>query len=573
MAELARLVAYLLRLSGGSPRGRLVAAGVIAAGVVSGLAMAALVATVNALVARPGAPAGALAWTFAALLVARPVLRFVAQFLVVRLTEHGFVTLRMDLCRRILATPLATLEELGRGKLTATLAGDVGQIVSAMVLLPTLLMHAAVVLGFLAYLGWLSWALLPQLFVLTVVGVLTLRWALDRALGKIAAGRELYDRLFHQFRAVTEGTKELQMNRRRRADFMASLETTARAHRREMRGGDLYLAGLSAWSELLFFLGVGLVLFVAPRFVTLDPATLVSFVVTILMLRAPLEGMVEGLSALSQAAVAVRKVETVTGSLNAPATEAAPRQLGPGARWRSLELTGVTHAYRGEAEDERFVLGPLELSFTPGELVFVVGGNGSGKTTMAKVLLGLYQPEGGKILLDGKPVDDASRESYRELFSVVFSDFFLFESLPGVDARDLDGEARRYLAALHLQHKVKVTDGVVSTVDLSQGQRKRLALLGAYLEDRPILLFDEWAADQDPHFKEVFYRRLLPELKARGKTLIVISHDERYYDAADRIVRLDYGAVRFDGPPEEYLGGGHAALAPAFAAEPEPAGV
>ena len=559
MAELLRLVVYLLRLSAGIPRGRLVVATVMAAGLVSGLAMAALVATVNALIAAPGRASEALAWTFAGLLVARPALRFLAQFLAVRLTEHGFVTLRLDLCRRILATPLARLEALGRGRLTATLAGDVGQIVSAMVLLPVLVMHAAVVVGFLAYLGYLSWPLLPQLFALTLVGVLTLRWALDRALAKIAAGRELYDRLFHQFRAVTEGAKELQVNAPRRAEFMDALERTAREHRREMRGGDLYLAGLSAWSELLFFLGVGVVLFVAPRFMALDAATVVSFVVTILMLRAPLEGMVEGLSALSQAAVAVRKVEEVAGSLDPPA--AALRSAAPPTGWRSLELAGVTHAYRGEAEDERFVLGPLHLAFTPGETVFLVGGNGSGKTTLAKVLLGLYTPDGGELRLDGRPVEAAGMEAYRSLFSVVFSDFFLFDTLP-------EGDARGYLQALHLSHKVRVADRRVSSVELSQGQRKRLALLAAYLEDRSILVFDEWAADQDPHFKEVFYRTLLPELRARGKTLLVISHDDRYYDAADRIVRLDYGAVVFDGPPSEYLEGGHAAALPAHTPRP-----
>ncbi|HYQ84679.1 MAG TPA: hypothetical protein VEP28_11855, partial [Rubrobacter sp.] len=125
----------------------------------------------------------------------------------------------------------------------------------------------------------------------------------------------------------------------------------------------------------------------------------------------------------------------------------------------------------------------------------------------------------------------------------VYSDFCLFESLLGLERPDLDQQAHRYLAKLHLDRKVTVKDGVLSTVALSQGQRKRLALLTAYLEDRPIYLFDEWAADQDPAFKEIFYHQFLPELRARGKLVFVISHDDRYFGVGDRLIRLEEGRL------------------------------
>jgi putative pyoverdin transport system ATP-binding/permease protein len=134
---------------------------------------------------------------------------------------------------------------------------------------------------------------------------------------------------------------------------------------------------------------------------------------------------------------------------------------------------------------------------------------------------------------------------------VVFSDFHLFESLLGLEGPELDERAREYIGQLKLTPKIEVKDGALSTLDLSQGQRKRLALLTAYLEDRPVYLFDEWAADQDPLFKEVFYYQLLPELKAKGKTIVVISHDDHYYHVADRIVKLEYGAVEYDSAATE----------------------
>jgi len=209
--------------------------------------------------------------------------------------------------------------------------------------------------------------------------------------------------------------------------------------------------------------------------------------------------------------------------------------------WKSLQLKGVTHSYRRENEDSNFTLGPIDLTFQPGDLCFLVGGNGSGKSTLAKLLTGLYIPESGEVELSGQIVDDKSRDNYRELFTAVFSDFYLFDRIPGGTEADLDAQAKEYLKQFQLSEKVKVQSGLLSTPGLSQGQRKRLALLTAYLEDRPFYVFDEWAADQDPYFKNVFYTQLLPELKSRGKTVLVISHDDRYYHIADRIIKLDYG--------------------------------
>jgi len=209
-------------------------------------------------------------------------------------------------------------------------------------------------------------------------------------------------------------------------------------------------------------------------------------------------------------------------------------------------LIGATHSYHQEKDDSNFVLGPIDLAFEPGEIVFIVGGNGSGKSTLAKLVTGLYPPETGELRLDGKPITDQNRDDYRQNFSAVFSDFYVFESLLGLHAEDLDAQARDYLEQLHLDHKVKVNNGSLSTTALSHGQRKRLALLTAYLEDRPICVFDEWASDQDPQFKKVFYTDLLPELKARGKTALIITHDEKYFPLADRIVKLDYGKLVYE---------------------------
>jgi putative ATP-binding cassette transporter len=213
-------------------------------------------------------------------------------------------------------------------------------------------------------------------------------------------------------------------------------------------------------------------------------------------------------------------------------------------------LSNVSHQYRGERDDSSFTLGPLDLTLARGEVLFIVGGNGSGKSTLARVLTGLYPPETGEIRIDDQRVTDESREWYRQHFAAVFADYFLFDDLAplGVatrgDGEHLDAAARNHLVDLHLDHRVTIEAGVLSTTtELSQGQRKRLALLTAFLQDRPVDVFDEWASDQDPQFKDVFYTKILRDLRSRGKAVVVITHDDRYFHVGDRIVRLDAGRI------------------------------
>jgi len=250
------------------------------------------------------------------------------------------------------------------------------------------------------------------------------------------------------------------------------------------------------------------------------------------------------MAVFGRANVALDKIDRLGVSLATNATEECS-SLKPETPldFEQLELVGVTHSYHHEKDDSHFILGPVNLTFRPGELVFIVGGNGSGKSTLAKIITGLYPPETCQLRLDGEIISNSNRDDYRQLFATVFSDFYVFETFLGLGGANLDEQAKNYLAELHLDHKVKIRGGRLSTVDLSQGQRKRLALLTAYLEDRPFYLFDEWASDQDPQFKEIFYREILADLKARGKAVVVITHDDRYFSVADRVIKLDYGKL------------------------------
>ncbi len=522
--------------------------------VISGACNAGLVGLVNTALHRSRSGAEALVWVFIALGIGKVLSNFISQVVLVNFSQGAIARLRRELIRKILAVPLRDLEELGSPRILVALTEDVFNVSQALLAIPIVSVNLAILLGGAAYLGWLSWQVLLGVMAMILVGGVGYRLVIGTAFRRTHLAREVEDRLYGYFRALTEGIKELKLHRgRRQAFFGNKIQPTTELYQRHNVAAETLFAAAQNWNHLLYFALIGLILFLVPRLANLSSEALTGYVITTLYLMGPLAGVMNSLSLFARASVALNKVEELGLSLDEHAQEHCSAETHPNpVPMQRLQMRGVVHTYHHEKDDSSFVLGPVDLTFERGELVFLVGGNGSGKSTLAKLLAGLYLPEGGEIYLNGELVTNKNRDEYRQLFSAVFGDFYLFDDLLGLEAPGLDEQAREYLEQLHLNHKVRINNGVLSTTSVSQGQRKRLALLTAYLEDRPFYIFDEWAADQDPHFKEVFYTQLLPELKARGKTVLVITHDDKYFDLADRILKLDYGKLVWsEAPPPE----------------------
>jgi putative ATP-binding cassette transporter len=515
-------------------------------GALSGLANTGLIAIINHALSAVRRPGASWVWIFAGLCVVAGIARVFSATLVVQVGARLATELQVSLSRRILAAPLRLLEEIGSHRLLASLVDDVNTVSDAITIVPTTLINSIVVLGCLAYLGWLSPSLLGGVLVVMAIGVLTYQLALHAGYARQRRAREMADELFRHLRGLTLGTKELKTGRRRREDFIDLLEISAQRFRGMRVTAQRIFNIAASWGNLLFFLAIGLILLLPSGTSLLGHETRNGFVLVLLYMSGPLQAVLNSVPMISQSAVALRKIESLGISLLAsedirPATAAEQKPS-----WQRLELVGATHTY--VRDDGAFTLGPLDLAFEPGELIFVVGGNGSGKTTFAKLLVGLYLPEAGEIRLNGKPVQAEQLDAYRHLFAIVFSDFYLFEKLLGLSPTEVDAAAG-YIAKLRLAHQVRIQNGAFSTTALSQGQRKRLALIAALLEDRAMYVFDEWAADQDPEFKVFFYCQILPELMARGKTVFVITHDDRFFDLASRVVKLEDGRVVSDRVP------------------------
>ncbi len=532
------LIYFLLRSSWG-----MMAIAVIT-GFLSGGTSASLIALISSAANRSATSRlTSIAWGFAGLALVALISSIISQVMLVRLSQKAVFQLRMRLSHQILGSDLLHLEQLGNPRLLATLTEDVESVANAVSDIPFLCIDTAIVLGCLLYITWLSWTVFVMVLCLILVAVATNQWLIKRGQRFLTLAREDQNLLFKNFRTITEGIKELKLHYGRRQVFLnQDLRSTATTLRRHNVDGLTLFAASTSWGRLLLFFAIGFVLFALPNLIAISPQTLSGYILTFTYLMLPMDNIVNNLPRFIKAGVALRHIESLGLSL---ANRAEVSRVPPDFKfsWRCLRFKGVTHTYTQEQEDSNFIMGPLDLKFYRQELVFIVGGNGSGKSTLAKLLTGLYIPDAGEIWLDNQLIDEENREWYRQHFSVVFSDFYLFEDLVGLENADLDIQAQEYLKLLQLDHKVKVENGKLSTTALSQGQRKRLALLTAYLEDRPIYLFDEWAADQDPVFKDIFYTQLLPKLRDRGKTILAISHDDRYFYLADRIIKLDYGQV------------------------------
>jgi putative ATP-binding cassette transporter len=520
----------------------------ILAGIVSGAANTGLLAIINAALNNVSTKTS-LALTFIALCLLVPVSRIAGELLLAYLGQGALFRLRMELSRQILGVPLRKLEELGPHRLMSALTDDVPSITNIVTVIPLLCINIAVAISCLVYMAWLSLPMFGAVIALIVLGIVSYQLPVVKSFQYILLARREGDNLYNHFRALTEGIKELKTHSSRRQAFLNEvLRNTALNFKKHNLAGQSIYTIAASWGQLLVFVVIGLLIFSLSGWISADRVVLSGFTLAVLYLMTPLQVIMNTLPNMGRAGVALKNVEELGLSLTPSNTEkdADEKLLTSGPAWRSIELCDVTHTYQREDEEIPFVLGPINLNFRAGELVFLTGGNGSGKTTLAKLMIGLYAPEAGELRLNGKVVSDELMDYYRQHFAVVFSDFYLFDTFLGLKADELDEKARQYLRQLQLDHKVDVKDGALSTTNLSQGQRKRLALLTAYLEDRPIYVFDEWAADQDPYFKEIFYYHLLPELKANGKTVIAITHDDRYYHVGDRVIKLDSGKIVYD---------------------------
>ncbi|XAK48609.1 multidrug ABC transporter permease/ATP-binding protein [Campylobacter coli] len=476
-----------------------------------------------------------------------PILYFIALLVVFFLSstivelglsvfgQNFIFKMQRRVVKQILDTPLLKVAKVGKARILASLGSDVRNISFGLLRLPDFLQSSILILCTSAYLCYLS----PQIFTLCAIWIIVVFTINNFLMMKVYAyfrkARENDDALQNNYQNILDGHKELLINRyRAKLYYEDEFESNARSKKKNSTLGNLFNNLSSNFTNVALLALVGVEFYLALEFKWASVAEATTIALSILFLRTPLVSMIGSFPTLLLAKIALDKIAKLE-------LDDYKEHFGKTnfiKDWRQISFKNTSFSY-----DDNFHLNPVNLDLKKGELIFLIGKNGSGKSTFCMLLTGLFKPSEGEIFVDDMKIDDDNLDIYRSLVSAVFSDFHLFTKTLAKEKFADEEKIASWLEFLELKGKTRVEDHELVLTKLSTGQKKRLAMLIALLEERDILVLDEWAADQDPVFRRFFYKKLLPLLKEQGKTIFAITHDDAYFDSADRIFLAEGGNI------------------------------
>ena len=453
---------------------------------------------------------------------------------------------RTRITNKIRQSELLFFENIEKSHIYTRINQDTNFISQSALLIINSCQSALILVFCLFYIAWLSkvaFFITVGAIIAAVIIYLMYRKEVNHLLQEITDKEtELFDSLTH----IVDGFKELKVNRRKSDHVFTHFKDISDSTEKiKIKTGIAFVTDF-VYSQTFFYILIAILVFLLPMFIDTYSEVIIKLVMAVLFIIGPVEMVVGVIPVLARANVAVGNLYKLEELIDKeggiiPQTEQAPFQ--PIESFREIRIDKATFNYKDKDEKVLFHLGPIDLSIKSGEVVFLVGGNGCGKSTLLKLLSGLYYPSSGVLYLDDDVLSKPIYPSYRELFSLIFADFHIFDRLYGFGEVDTK-KVNDLIKLMELDKKTQYVDGKFTETNLSTGQRKRLALIAAFLEDKPIYMFDEVAADQDPEFRAYFYNELLLDLKKRGKTVIAATHDDKYFHVADRVLKMEYGKIQ-----------------------------
>jgi putative ATP-binding cassette transporter len=453
--------------------------------------------------------------------------------------------LRVRLADKIRNADLLPLEKLGRAEIYSGITKDTTAVSQAAAPIIIAVQAALMVFFTIFYIGYLSFKALLLTVGVIAIGVSVHFGRLRHIMGDLRKSSEKENEFFESLTHLIDGFKEVKLNHARSIDLFTHIKRIAAAAAELKTKASVQFADQYLFSQTSLNVLIASVVFVLPLFAGTDAVRILAITAAVQFISGPLTSLVGAIPVFTNANVSMANIrrmeqalEQLRGAVGEQETAVALR-LGPPS-FNRISLDRISLTYRDQNGEPTFGVGPVSLSFRSGDVLFLVGGNGSGKTTFLKLLTGLYYPDAGAIRIDGVDVEEVGYARYRELFSAIFTDYHLFDRLYGMENVE-EKQVTALLELMQLENKTRFVDGRFETQELSSGQKKRLALIVSILENKPIYVFDEWAADQDPQFREFFYQKLLAEFKRRGKTIIAATHDDRFFHLADKVIKMEMG--------------------------------
>lgn len=514
---------------------------------------------------------GYLLYYFVLLFLLSYMGRKIVQTKLIKISNNIALDLRIDLINKIFSTRYQHFEKIQDGRIFTTINGDTGVLSNSAGMVVGFITSVITALSAFIYMATIS-PLSTLVVVLTVSFVIVyFRLVAKKSRVYMEEARDIANVYMGLLNSLIKGFKELSIHRHKKYEFREDIIGSTRIHCEKSIMAGIKFLNANILGSSVFMIILGILSIVISRLVTgVSLVTLISFVMVILFLLSPIRQILGAIPQLTAIKVAwdrikgfVKDLDTDGGKdpvkefiknldraekkevIHLEEIRDLPQQV------RNFKVEGLRYQYKSNDEngEKGFSVGPIDFEINSGEILFVIGGNGSGKTTLAKLLTGLYIPDAGIVKVNDKPMDN---DKLGEFFSAIFSNYHLFKKLYDIELSNKKNDIREFLKILRLDKKVGIKEGQYTTLDLSGGQRKRLALFQCYLEDCPIYLFDEMAADQDPEFRKFFYRELLMEMKRKGKIVIAITHDDHYFDVADKIIKLDMGKIDSTMKGEEF---------------------
>lgn len=485
-------------------------------------------------------PTSKMAVIFLVVCAAIIVMRTISMTTSMYLASKASSMHRLSIYRKIQKLSILQLEKIGHSNLINLIHIDVPHTTNAAMNIPVIWSAFITIIGTLSYLIYLDIRVFVFVFSALIFSIVTYQLPSYFASLYFQTYRAGYDKVQKGFTGLVNGAKELKLNdKMAKAYYSQELEIPEnQILKTHVKGNFLFVLGEN-YGTMISFLVISIVIFLFPYIYDLKASEQFGIVMALLYLTGPVGLILSAMGALRQGKVSLKNIQKYYPFLT---SEERETKTGAVSEWSVFKVSNVGFNYASENSD--FSIDGVSFEMTKGEVVFITGGNGSGKSTLSKCLSLHYFPTEGQIYFDDQLLSYENLNDARQLISSIYSDFHLFEKLYDDNLLMNDEGIKKYLHLLGLENKISITDGVFNTTKLSSGQRKRLALLVLLLEDRPICIFDEWAADQDPKFKEIFYYDILNYLKKKNKLVIVISHDDRYFSCADRMLVMEDGKLK-----------------------------
>ena len=468
--------------------------------------------------------------------------RSASEIMLAQVGAEAAKMIRISFYRDISNAPISYVELIGSAKLMASINIDVPRIVAGVRILPGVFILFVTLVGMLGFLFYLNVDVFKVVMLSIVIGVVVCQLPLILGYKIFENTREINDSLQSAIEGLILGIKELKIDDCKRNMYFERIllqheESLVKAE----KTGHIITRSTISLGDMQCFFVIGVVSFICSNYFAINRQELVGIVMVLLYITTPIAVILNSIQVIINAIVSYRKTISLLSEMPKEEISADLIQVDS---WDSLTFQNVTYHYPSMGDEQGFGIGPIDLTIKRGEITFIVGGNGSGKSTLCKLITQHYLPCEGNILFGGNKVTADLVTSYRQKISTVYSNYHLFTQLFIDNTSEKERIADHYLHAFNLNNKVSLDSGRFSTTSLSDGQRKRLALLVALLDDKELYLFDEWAADQDPEFRDIFYTEILPELKSKGKAIVVVSHDDRYFSVADKVLCMDNGKLK-----------------------------